>query len=229
MTQQSETAELGGAFVYDETTTTATPNPPKVYAAIAAVSAELAKRGMAKEGHNDQGKGYYFRGIDQVLNALASLLSQHGLVILPRVVSHTQVERTAKSGNALFATTIEAQFDFVAVEDGSRHTVTTYGEAFDSGDKGTNKAMSAAYKYAAFLAFCIPIQGTPDADATTPEESAPTKPEGYDDFSADFLAVADEGVDRLRQTFKDAPPAFRDYLMKHDTATYAAATAKAKA
>jgi hypothetical protein len=64
---------------------------------------------------------------------------------------------------------VEAEFDFVAASDGSKHTVKTYGEAMDSGDKATNKAMSAAYKYAAFQAFCIPTEGDNDADATTPE------------------------------------------------------------
>lgn len=39
----------------------------------------------------------------------------------------------------------------------------------DSGDKATNKAMSAAYKYAAMQAFCIPTEGDNDADATTHE------------------------------------------------------------
>jgi hypothetical protein len=37
----------------------------------------------------------------------------------------------------------------------------------DSGDKATNKAMSAAYKYAAFQTFAIPTEGNPDADAET--------------------------------------------------------------
>ena len=69
--------------------------------------------------------------------------------------------------------TVEAEFDFVSACDGSKHTVKTYGEAMDSGDKATNKAMSAAYKYAAFQTFCIPTEGDNDADAQTHE------PKGY--------------------------------------------------
>jgi hypothetical protein len=42
----------------------------------------------------------------------------------------------------------------------------------DSGDKATNKAMSAAYKYAAMQAFCIPTEGDNDADAQTHEVKA---------------------------------------------------------
>ena len=42
----------------------------------------------------------------------------------------------------------------------------------DSGDKATNKAMSAAYKYAMFQTFCIPVEGTPDADGDSHEVKA---------------------------------------------------------
>jgi hypothetical protein len=43
----------------------------------------------------------------------------------------------------------------------------------DSSDKSTNKAMSAAYKYVAFQAFAIPVEGTPDADEVAHEIEAP--------------------------------------------------------
>ena len=68
--------------------------------------------------------------------------------------------------------TVEAEFDFVSSADGSAHTVRTFGEAMDSGDKATNKAMSAAYKYAAFMTFAIPTEGDNDADATSHEVAA---------------------------------------------------------
>lgn len=42
----------------------------------------------------------------------------------------------------------------------------------DSADKSSNKAMSAAYKYAAFQAFAIPTEGDNDADAHTHELKA---------------------------------------------------------
>ncbi len=141
---------------------------PDIYKLIAAVSAELAKDGIAKSRKNAT-QGYSFRGIDEVLNALAPVLSKHGLVILPRILSRECTERETKSGGTLFSVVVEAAFDFVAASDGSLHTVRTYGEAMDSADKGTNKAMSAAYKYAAFQAFCIPTEGDNDADATTHE------------------------------------------------------------
>jgi hypothetical protein len=134
-----------------------------VYECIAAVSAELAKTGIAKDRKNEQ-QHYKFRGIDEVFNALAPLLSRHQLVILPRILTRSVTERTSKSGTAQFFVVVEAEFDFVSAKDGTKHTVRTFGEAQDSADKATNKAMSAAYKYAAFQAFAIPTEGDNDAD-----------------------------------------------------------------
>jgi len=137
-----------------------------VYAKIAAVQAALAKTGIAKSRRNSQ-QGYQFRGIDEVYDALAPLLAENGLCILPRVMSREVVERTAAKGGAIFYVTVEAEFDFVSADDGSIHVVKTFGEAMDVADKATNKAMSAAYKYAALMAFAIPTEGDNDADATT--------------------------------------------------------------
>lgn len=142
---------------------------PQVYQAIAAIQGELAKVGIAKTRKNTQGSGYMFRGIDDVYAALSPLLAAHSLVIIPRIVGRELVERQSKSGGSLFYVTVEAEFDFVSAIDGTTHTAVTYGEAMDSGDKATNKAMSAAYKYAAFLTFAIPTEGDNDADATSHE------------------------------------------------------------
>ena len=144
----------------------------KVYQAINAVQAALSVDGIGKNRTNTQGSGYKFRGIDDVYNALAPLLAKHGLVIIPRMMKRTSEERQSKSGGALFYVTVEAEFDFIAAEDGSSHTARTFGEAMDSGDKATNKAMSAAYKYAAFQTFAIPTEGNQDADAETHEVAA---------------------------------------------------------
>ena len=157
---------------------------PKVYTAIAGVMADIAKDGIAK-GRNNQQQGYKFRGIDDVYNALSPILSAHKLVMLPRVLTRDVIERQTKSGGALFYVTVDMEFTLVCAEDGSAHVIRTYGEAMDSGDKATNKAMSAAYKYAAMQAFCIPTEGDNDADAVThdvaakaPQESAAVQAAG---------------------------------------------------
>jgi len=149
----------------------------KVYQAINKVQSDLAKIGISKDRRNFQGQGYNFRGIDDVYNKLSPLLAEHGLCILPRMLTRQIVEKQSKAGGTLFYVTVEAEFDFVCAEDGSKHTVKTFGEAMDSGDKATNKAMSAAYIYAAFQSFAIPTEGDNDADAQTHQiiENLPVK------------------------------------------------------
>ena len=145
-----------------------------VYHKIAAVQAALAKTGIAKGRKNAQ-QGYQFRGIDDVYAALAPLLAEHGLCILPRMVARECVERQSQKGGALFNVTVEAEFDFVSAEDGSVHVVRTFGEAMDSADKATNKAMSAAHKYAALMTFTVPTEGDNDGDAVTHEVAPPVR------------------------------------------------------
>ena len=74
------------------------------------------------------------------------------------------------------------------------------GEAMDSGDKATNKAMSAAYKYAAFQTFAIPTEGTPDADAETHEVAHGMAPSVLQDWLQAIEQCAD---DRLPAMVRD--------------------------
>lgn len=140
----------------------------EVYKAICAVMGELAKQGIAKDQTNTFDK-YKFRGIDAVYNTLAPILYQSGLLVLPRVLERQCEERVSKENKAVFYVTVKMEIDFVAASDGSKHTICAYGEAMDRGDKATNKAMTAAYKYALFEAFCIPTEGSADADAESHE------------------------------------------------------------
>lgn len=154
--------------------------PLEVYKSIVAITGELATQGISKDNTNKQ-QGFKYRGIDQVYGALSHLLAKHNLCILPRITNKEVVERTSSNGNALFYTTVEAHFDAVSAVDGSKHTVISYGEAMDSGDKSIGKAMSYAYKAMAFMLFAIPTEGDNDPDANTHEvkskasTSAPAK------------------------------------------------------
>ncbi|CAB4184766.1 Essential recombination function protein [uncultured Caudovirales phage] len=168
---------------------------PAVYAAICAVTAEMAHVGIAKGRKNAQ-QGYAFRGIDDVYAALSSVLAKEKLAIIPYVEERTVVENQSKNGGTLFYVTVAARFDLVSAVDGSKHSARCYGEAMDSADKATNKAMSAAYKYMALQTFCIPTEGDNDADATTPEP-APTHV-GKAKLASEFATIV-----KTLQAFKD--------------------------
>lgn len=180
----------------------------KVYQVINAIQAALAKAGITKDRKN-QKQGYAFRGIDDVYNTLAPLLAEHGLCILPRMMTRTSEWRETKNGTDMNYVSVEAEFDFVCAEDCSSHTVKTFGEAMDSADKATNKAMSAAYKYAAFQAFSIPTEGDNDADAHTPPPTAKA-------FPAQALSSTIKAINEAK-TMKEAVSAAEAFQAEHGT------------
>lgn len=141
---------------------------------------------ISKERRNTQ-QNYTFRGIDDVFAALQPCLIKHGIFFVPEVLHSEQVERQAKSGGVLIYTTMRVAYTFFA-PDGSSVPAIVVGEAMDSGDKSSNKAMSAALKYAVLQIFCVPTEATPDADNDSPEPTPRAK-----------AAIASSAA-------KDAPP-----------------------
>lgn len=155
---------------------------PHVYAAINAVQSEMAVTGIGKNNATTGGAKFKFRGIDDVYNALSPIIAKHSLIIAPRYSDRALVERKSSNGNSLFYITVTGHFDFISMIDGSKHTVTTFGEAMDSGDKGTNKAMAIAHKYALLQVFAIPTEGDNDPDNYThhpqPYQGNQNQPQG---------------------------------------------------
>lgn len=141
----------------------------KIYGALAAVMAEVGHVG--KERKNLQ-QNYQFRGIDDVMAACQPVLAKHGVVVVPRVMEREREERQSKSGGAMFHVRFVVEHLFYA-NDGSNVACVTVGEAMDSGDKASNKAMSAALKYALVETLMIP---TYEADRDTEDASPEVKP-----------------------------------------------------
>ncbi len=142
--------------------------PREIYKAIIGVTEDLIKEGgIGKNRVNDQ-QHFKFRGIEDIQNTLAPLLVKHRLCIVPTFSNRKTDQYESKAGGKIFSTVVEGVFDLICAVDGSSVQVTIPGEAMDTGDKSTNKAMSMAMKYAAILTFCIPTEGE-DADAGTHE------------------------------------------------------------
>lgn len=148
--------------------------PGKIYEAISNVMAEIGAIG--KEKKNLQ-QGFMYRGIDDVMNALQPALVKHKVFIVPEVISEQREERQTQRGGVLFYTRLEIVFRFYTV-DGSFIETKVIGEAMDSGDKATNKAMSIGYKYACFQVFCIPTEEMKDPDAEIHEPAPKNSNQG---------------------------------------------------
>nr|DAP01978.1 MAG TPA: ERF superfamily protein [Caudoviricetes sp.] len=144
-----------------------------IYETIPAVMAEIGAIG--KDSWNKQGQGFAYRGIDAVMNALSPAMTKYKMFVIPKTLDQRREERQTAKGSTLIYSICTVEYTFYA-EDGSSVSATVIGEGMDSGDKATNKAMSAAFKYACFQTFCIPTEEMKDPDAETPPPSKPAKP-----------------------------------------------------
>lgn len=137
----------------------------KIYKQIVKVMEDVGAIGKTDKNEYDK---YMFRGIDAVMNALHPAMVKNGIFVIPEVLEHQREERAGKNGTNMMYSLLKVKYTFMA-DDGSSVEAVVMGEAMDRSDKSTNKAMSAAFKYACFQTFCIPTDEMKDADAESPE------------------------------------------------------------
>lgn len=152
----------------------ATNEQPKgIYQAMAAIAAEIGAIG--KDKRCTQGASFVYRGIDDVYNALNPIMAKHGVFVLPIAGERTTETRQTRNGSTMEIVVMRMTYKFCHA-DGSFVEAVTVGQAMDSGDKATNKAMAIAHKYAILQAFCIPTEDMEDPDAVA-EQLAPRQPQ----------------------------------------------------
>ena len=143
-------------------------NAGKIYKQICSVMQEI--NAIGKDRRN-QTQNFQYRGIDDVMNELHSVLAKCGVFVVPQVLGEARTTGKTKSGGDMFYTRLKIKFTFYA-EDGSFIESVVIGEAMDTGDKASNKALSVGLKYALLQVFCIPTEDEKDPDAQSPEPQA---------------------------------------------------------
>ena len=141
---------------------------PLIYKKIIEVMQDI--NAISKGRKNDQ-QHFMFRGIDDVMNELHPTLAKCGVFVLPNVLEETRTTGKTARGGDMFYTRLKIKFGFYA-EDGSHVDAVVIGEAMDTADKASNKALSIGLKYAMLQVFCIPTEDEKDPDAQSPEPQA---------------------------------------------------------
>lgn len=137
---------------------------PTVHQAIGYVVRDL--RGVGKDQQNTDQR-YRYRGIEDVLKALHPVLGQHGVFIVPHVIERLYEDVTSTKGTKGRLVNLHMSYEIFGPR-GDRVLADTWGEALDYSDKGTNKAMTAAFKYMLCEVFAIG-DGEEEADSVSPE------------------------------------------------------------
>lgn len=194
---------------------------PAIYKAIIGVMAEI--NAIGKDRKNQQ-QGFAYRGIDDVMNELHAALTKNKVFVVPEVLNEERSTGKTRSGGDLFYTRLKIRFTFYT-DDGSSVSAVVIGEAMDSGDKASNKALSIGLKYAMLQVFCIPTEDEKDPDAQSPQPQAgsmklakPAPKKAAFDFTPKggetTPAEKKELGEIFKATFPDGSPVFSKEAMK---------------
>ncbi len=183
-----------------------------VHSALAAVMADLP--GIGKDGHASPSQGgYSYRGIEAITREAAPLLAKHGVVFVPQVVS--MEIRDIVVANKPWTDTILTVRYRICGPGGTDDCVeaVVVGIGRDNSDKGANKAMTQAFKYALLQVLCV-ADARDDGDGTTAEADSheDRPPEGFashEEKSARY-GVLRERLGGLSPDEHDAYVAWRD-------------------
>lgn len=150
--------------------------PTNVIAALSAVMADLP--GISKGEKSAQ--GYNYRGIEQITAEVQPLLAKHGVVFVPRVLA--RFTKDFELGSKPW-TEEQLTVEYTVYGPGGVDDTIVIGPVVglgrDNSDKGANKAMTQAYKYALLQTLCIG-DAKDDADAEParePDERLKAKPD----------------------------------------------------
>ncbi|SDL15339.1 ERF superfamily protein [Nocardioides sp. YR527] len=141
-----------------------------VQEAWAAVMADV--QGLGKNQAVTSGPARFnFRGVDDVMNAVGPVLRTHGVSVVPTEVTHSPENVTTSNGKGMRNVTVFVKY---AIHGPAGDTMAgaAAGEAADSGDKATPKAMSVAFRTFLLQALCLPTN-EPDPDEHQYERAAP--------------------------------------------------------
>ena len=163
------------------------------------ISDALEESGGISKIRKNQQQGYSFRGIDDVYNALHTVLAKHKIFTTSEIVEKERYEWDTKNGGRMSEYVLLIRWRFCTT-DGSYVTTETVGQAMDSGDKAANKAMSAAHKYAFLQIFAIPTEGDNDTENHSHEPARRSDPQPI--ATTKQIFCTEKQVELIRKVYK---------------------------
>lgn len=144
------------------TTREAPATAPTIHQALALVMRDTTPVGKDQVNQHQR---YNFRGIDDLMSAVAGPMRAHGVFVVPEVI-----DRVTEQRGKMVNVTLTMRYRLYGPA-GDHIEAVVPGEASDTADKATNKAMSAAFKYLLLQVLMIPVdaRSIDDGDRHHPE------------------------------------------------------------
>jgi hypothetical protein len=135
-----------------------------------ALNEVMKEVGAVKKNDRNASQGFNFRGIDAVVNAVSPALQKHGVIVVPSVEDYEYASvEIGKNRTVMGHVKVKVTYTFIGAG-GDAIKATVVGEAMDSGDKATAKAMSVAFRTALLQTLSLPTD-EPDPDSQSYERS----------------------------------------------------------
>ncbi len=144
---------------------------------------------LSKDGRISGGNvSYRYLSEEKITGALQDAMVKHKLTVRPINIQSLdipqEVKRTVKpTGEVIEAPIARVRllntYEWRDAESGDTLTVQSIGEGMDAGDKATNKAMTAAYKYMVRHTLAISTGDDGDAQASETTTASTYQPQSY--------------------------------------------------
>src|SRR5579859_3919063 len=130
--------------------------------------------GVAKRGQNTQGGTYTYQKAADIFPKVQRALREHGVTFMAHELGTEWLPtHESRSGGTIFVVIVKMQYRFLDTESDEVLAGDSSGLAFDSSDKGINKAKTAALKY--FLKQTLLLAEEDDDSEVETLETAPAK------------------------------------------------------
>lgn len=122
-----------------------TTEPKNITEALARIMAELPA--IAKKRHPGDSVSYAYRGIEEITAEAQELCAKYGVVYYPRA-EITEIKDITVNGKPWTDTIASVEYEIVHGPSDTSRFVRVPAIGRDNSDKGSNKAMTQAFKYA---------------------------------------------------------------------------------
>jgi len=138
----------------------------KVLTIAQALNEVMKQVGAVKKNDRNASQGFNFRGIDAVVNAVSPALQKYGVIVVPSVEDYEYASvEIGKNRTVMGHVKVKVTYTFIGAG-GDAIKATVVGEAMDSGDKATAKAMSVAFRTALLQTLSLPTdEADPDSQS----------------------------------------------------------------
>ena len=160
-----------------------------------ALNAVMAEVREVRKTERNQAQKFTFRGIDNVVNAVAGPLRKHKVRLKVDNLEHTITGKQNAKGNPVTFVTVKNKYTWVG-PDGQTEENTVVAEAMDFSDKATAKANSVALRTFLLQALMLPTDDV-DPDHEYIEETRPA-PQAGPNWAEQYQEAQARGPETLR-------------------------------